>query len=179
MSQEYRITKNKLCYEKPRSNKSLLNQKWLKHNKIRKPIWIKFKKNETFSTGRVKQAVAMAARRRRRKVNLRREDQWKAIDNLLRQGLHSSSSWSSGVACFNDKRGLNPPKLARFSQLKIKSNTPKMIKPQENLYNASSPKNNKDQLQYFLILGWIYKLNEALFAAFLLLCFASTKMLFA
>lgn len=47
-------------------------------------------------------------------IELGEEDKYK---NFLRQGLHSSSSESSGKACFNDKRGLRliPPKFARLN----------------------------------------------------------------
>lgn len=69
-------------------------------------------KKGTFSIGRVKQAAMTAARRRRRRVILRAEDQEKAMVNLRRQGLHSSSSsFKSGEGCFN--RALNPPRFAR------------------------------------------------------------------
>nr|ACU19061.1 unknown [Glycine max]ACU19064.1 unknown [Glycine max] len=65
--------------------------------------------------GRVKHATMTAARRRRRMVILRVEDQEKDIINLRRQGLHSSSSsCKSGEACFDEDRALNPTRFARF-----------------------------------------------------------------
>ena len=49
---------------------------------------------------------------------LRREPHVKAAieeESLKRQRRHSSSSfWQSDIACFNDKRALNPPRFARF-----------------------------------------------------------------
>jgi len=51
-------------------------------------------------------------------VILRREPHVKAAieeESLKRQRRHSSSSfWQSDIACFNDKRALNPPRFARF-----------------------------------------------------------------
>lgn len=76
----------------------------------------KSRKNRTLSTGRVRKAVVIAATSNMRRVILKKEVQLKAIDNLRRQGLlHSSSSWSSATACFEEKqRGRNPTKFARF-----------------------------------------------------------------
>lgn len=72
----------------------------------------------------------MAAMRIKKSVILKKETQLNlkaAIidkeDSLFLQGLHSSSSWSSGLLdCFSGNRGLkfNPPKFARFSKLKWK-----------------------------------------------------------
>lgn len=74
------------------------------------------RKERTFSTGRVKKAATMAAARKRRTVILRAETQENAMENLLRQGLQASSSSmkKSGSACLRDKRGLKPPRFARF-----------------------------------------------------------------
>ncbi|OVA02969.1 hypothetical protein BVC80_8755g16 [Macleaya cordata] len=58
----------------------------------------------------------MAAKRRRKRVILRTEAQVTAMEILRRQGLHSSSSSSGPIACFNEDLALNPPRfLNNFS----------------------------------------------------------------
>lgn len=68
----------------------------------------------TFSTGRVMQAVTMAARRRRRRERRKKEEEETAMDeSLRRQGLQSSSSPPSiPLPCF---RALRAPMFARFT----------------------------------------------------------------
>ena len=65
--------------------------------------------------GKVKQAVTTAAKRSKIRVILSAEPHVNAMKSLRRQGLHSSSSTlQSEIACFSDKRALNPPRFARF-----------------------------------------------------------------
>lgn len=74
----------------------------------------KEEENQTFSTGRVMKAVAMAAKRMRSRAIRKTDPHERAIDNLRRQGLQSSSSSNPAISCFKDERALSPAMFARF-----------------------------------------------------------------